>query len=318
MVTTPERVDETPTLTTRYGAMAGQDLGQPGNLVVSPEQTSALTSGFLNGGDSGVPLALQTAFFGQNGIGISTDAYTLDKNSVQAVAYEPVAFTQNSRDEVRLIDGDGSSSAALTASQGAHMTNYIAVPIGWADELMSRPTVDEMGTLRIATTVGAPPPFIVCYSTERPVDPTQGKVVAAWRFGPVPAQDTASTITSGTSNAGVSVPGRRQEDDSNLVVDQTVSWEGDDWVHGDYAQTLVSHANSAGVGPGFNGGDRNVLAAAVAMSRGAPRRDSCRLDPAPDGRRYAAMGDAVTVNVLHWLGERLNEHGRLDDPDLES
>lgn len=28
-------------------------------------------------------------------------------------------------------------------------------------------------------------------------------------------------------------------------------------------------------------------------------------DPAPDGRRYAAMGDAVTVNVAHWLGLRL-------------
>jgi hypothetical protein len=28
-------------------------------------------------------------------------------------------------------------------------------------------------------------------------------------------------------------------------------------------------------------------------------------DPLPDGSRYAAMGDAVTVPVLHWIGARL-------------
>jgi DNA (cytosine-5)-methyltransferase 1 len=33
------------------------------------------------------------------------------------------------------------------------------------------------------------------------------------------------------------------------------------------------------------------------------------VDLKPDGRRYAAMGDAVTVNVAQWIGQRLNEHG---------
>lgn len=28
-------------------------------------------------------------------------------------------------------------------------------------------------------------------------------------------------------------------------------------------------------------------------------------DPEPDGRRYAAMGDAVSVNVIEWIGVRL-------------
>lgn len=28
-------------------------------------------------------------------------------------------------------------------------------------------------------------------------------------------------------------------------------------------------------------------------------------DPQPDGPRYAAMGDAVTVNVLHWIGAKI-------------
>lgn len=30
-----------------------------------------------------------------------------------------------------------------------------------------------------------------------------------------------------------------------------------------------------------------------------------RTYPQPDGRRYAACGDAVTVNVSHWIGRRL-------------
>jgi hypothetical protein len=30
-------------------------------------------------------------------------------------------------------------------------------------------------------------------------------------------------------------------------------------------------------------------------------------DPPPDGPRYAAIGDAVTVNVAEWIGWRLAE-----------
>lgn len=31
-------------------------------------------------------------------------------------------------------------------------------------------------------------------------------------------------------------------------------------------------------------------------------------EPKPDGPRYAAMGNAVTVNVSFWLGTRLAEY----------
>jgi DNA (cytosine-5)-methyltransferase 1 len=37
-----------------------------------------------------------------------------------------VAFTQNSRDEVRQIDGDGQIAGALAAEAGMHQTNYLA------------------------------------------------------------------------------------------------------------------------------------------------------------------------------------------------
>jgi hypothetical protein len=32
---------------------------------------------------------------------------------------------------------------------------------------------------------------------------------------------------------------------------------------------------------------------------------TCPFDPQPDGPRYAAMGDAVTVTVLHWIGAKV-------------
>lgn len=48
----------------------------------------------------------------------------------------------------------------------------------------------------------------------------------------------------------------------------------------------------------------------VRAPSGLSRRvDRCAVDPQPDGARYAACGDAVTVNVSCWLGRRLAEHG---------
>jgi len=41
----------------------------------------------------------------------------------------PVAFAQNSRDEVRLLNGDGALAGALSAEHGTHQTTYVAQPV---------------------------------------------------------------------------------------------------------------------------------------------------------------------------------------------
>ena len=41
----------------------------------------------------------------------------------------------------------------------------------------------------------------------------------------------------------------------------------------------------------------------------AESSDRCALDPPPDGPRYAACGDAVTVPVATWIFERLVAYG---------
>jgi site-specific DNA-cytosine methylase len=50
----------------------------------------------------------------------------------------------------------------------------------------------------------------------------------------------------------------------------------------------------------------------IALGGGAPA-SSCAFDPQPDGPRYAACGDAVTVNVAEWIGRRVlhYQEGRL-------
>ena len=59
----------------------------------------------------------------QNGAGVSEDgsAYTLDTTGHQAVA-----FAQNTRDEVRLVGGDGGISGALAAQPEMKQTSYVA------------------------------------------------------------------------------------------------------------------------------------------------------------------------------------------------
>jgi DNA (cytosine-5)-methyltransferase 1 len=61
---------------------------------------------------------------GPDGAGVRSDgvSYTLEART----APQAVAFTQNSRDEVRKINGDGQIAGSLSAEGGMHQTNYIA------------------------------------------------------------------------------------------------------------------------------------------------------------------------------------------------
>jgi hypothetical protein len=68
-------------------------------------------------------VALQTGHTAGNGSGINTDdvSYTVSTSMDQAVA-----FAQNTRDEVRIVGGDGSYVGALAASPGAKQQSYVA------------------------------------------------------------------------------------------------------------------------------------------------------------------------------------------------
>lgn len=186
-------------------------------------------------------------------------------------------------------------------------------------------------------------------------------------------QDVAATLSRGSSAPGVSAPGRRQEDDENLVAytlrrDPGGTGQGHNTTYVSaldtrrggpddndaqaghlVAGTVRSHvrpgSNDSGgiIAPALvkrygNGTDSDATDALIAHSltaegfdasedgtgRGTPlvpdgvraapglpgrmdgvRSDTCAYDPAPDGPRYAQMGNAVTVSVAEWIGRRL-------------
>jgi len=62
-------------------------------------------------------------------------------NVTQAV--EPVVFQQNTREEVRLIDGDGQIAGALSAEAGSHQQNYVAQPVAFTKSKRAQSNKDD-------------------------------------------------------------------------------------------------------------------------------------------------------------------------------
>lgn len=139
----------------------------------------------------------------------------------------------------------------------------------------------------------------------------------------------AAPLTSGGHSDGVSYPGRRKEDDVNLVA-HTLRAEGFDASEDGTGRgtPLVAGTVRSHMRPGSNDVGGIVAPALVrryakdtdsdatdALLLGAPSHpDGVRetpglpgrvVDPQPDGPRYSACGDAVTVPVAEWIGRRI-------------
>ena len=133
----------------------------------------------------------------------------------------------------------------------------------------------------------------------------------------------AATLTRGTARGrGVNPPGRRQEDDVNIVVGtlQSQGKSGGWWVDAEGAAggQLIG-ALTRGTGNYDDQDTTRIQVASQGVRRltpvecerlqGFPDQWTALDGKAPDSRRYAAMGDAVTVNVARWIGQRLATHG---------
>lgn len=167
----------------------------------------------------------------------------------------------------------------------------------------------------------------------------------------------AASLSRGSSRAGVSAPGRRQEDDENLVgaivrrygkgtdsdatdplivgtlaghkeregwrigaaIAHTLRAEGFDASEDGTGRgtplvvgTLAGHKERGGWRIGADEAaaghvvcspvDADGVRATPGLSR---RMDPDVIDPKPDGPRYAACGNAVTVSVAEWIGRRI-------------
>jgi site-specific DNA-cytosine methylase len=163
----------------------------------------------------------------------------------------------------------------------------------------------------------------------------------------------ADTLTSG-SHPGSNMPGRRREDDTNIVIafhhlqdpisgpaSPSLSKEGMGVAYalrrdpggtgqghntnyvtafaenqrGELLETPYSHQLTSGGGkPGqgygavrIDSGVRRLTPVECERLQGLPDDWTRVPDTAPDSRRYAGLGDAVTSNVGEWIGRRLLE-----------
>lgn len=207
-----------------------------------------------------------------------------------------VAFTQNSRDEVRQIGGDGQLAGSLSAEAGMHQTNYIAY--------------DVTGTL---ATNGA----------------KQTDIHTALR-GRTPGQSEASTTTvvafADRTRDGVKVPELMKDgvtpalmnpgqggraDAVNVMAPGPVQvqWaSGGGQVENPTMQSLRSNAeynyqfirNAMQV--------RRLTPTECESLQGFPAGYTdvtYRKKPAADGPRYRALGNSMAVPCMWWLGMRI-------------
>lgn len=121
----------------------------------------------------------------------------------------------------------------------------------------------------------------------------------------------AAPLTKGSATGeGVNQPGRRQEDDVNIVAFHTTQ----DPIHHHHHHHHALGQEGAGVLQGH--AVRRLTPTECERLQGFPDGWT-DLGDTPDSRRYSALGDAVTTTVARWIGERLlaNERRPLEAED---
>ena len=114
----------------------------------------------------------------------------------------------------------------------------------------------------------------------------------------------AATPTAGTSRRGISTPGRRQEDDVNLVAFDPKA--------GGNSTSSGAFEDGTGITPTLAGQRPHAISTRTIVRRLTPLECE-RLQGAPDGwtdgqadsPRYRQLGNAVAVPVFEWVARRL-------------
>ena len=201
-----------------------------------------------------------------------------------AGAHPPaIAFAQNTRDEVRLISGDGQTVGALAAQPGMKQTTYLAMTIPLQD---GRDLDKKQNGLGVGS-IGDP-----AYTLD-----TLGQQAVATVTGTLSSRATAGgglgtdfevagglqpTITDarGIGNGCVS-PTLRAKETLN-----------------DYTPLCTQPTMAV----------RRLLPVETERLQGFPDNwtDIYRKKATPDGPRYKAMGNSMAVPVMRWIGERLD------------
>ena len=259
-----------------------------------------------------------------------------DTRTTHAVV-QPVAFTQNQREEVRLL-GDKVGAISLP---GTHQQNYIAQPIisptittckgsrgGCSDEALEEIKAVHLAQQPMTATGKVSHPLTAAYRSSEDgcgrgtpiINTTVISVGTDCYNGAITGQVAA---TMGTSGSSVNAAG------PTVMTTTLKATPGDQMPHVAYcaekAGTLtVGHGSSAG--HQHRMGDNSFLIAPIvpmAVRRLTPvecerlqgfpdnwSRISWKGKPeedCPDGPRYKACGNSMAVPVMRWIGERIKE-----------
>jgi DNA (cytosine-5)-methyltransferase 1 len=204
-----------------------------------------------------------------------------------------VAFTQNCRDEVRPINGDGQIAGALSAEAGSHQTNYVAY--------------DVHGTL---ASNGASETD--CHTALRARPPGQSEA------------STTTVVAQGFTYSGYSnQPAWMTGDRTDCL---PASGHSDGSHQGVGVVAVVNMGGDKGGASTTEDGscftlstnEPHAVSTPMAVRRLTPRECerlqgfpdhwtaiTYRNKPAADGPRYRALGNSMAVPVMRWIGERI-------------
>jgi len=238
-----------------------------------------------------------------------------------------VAFTQNCRDEVRPINGDGQIAGALSAEAGSHQTNYVAfaAPIQYAEQLGREKRQNGMG-------LGDDGDPMFTLETRQPHGVAQGFTYSGYSNQPawMTGDRTDCLPASGHSDTSHQVIG---------VVAFAQNQLGEVRTNGDVMGTVNANQNASGRNTPMVAYDSDTIGTlrsntrnnsdpvteaamhvmhGMAVRRLTPRecerlqgfRDNYtdvtyRGKPAADGPRYRALGNSMAVPVMAWIGKRI-------------
>lgn len=274
------------------GGGAAEVLFEPESMCGDPrpsrEKRAAIASNAGIGAQASGVFSLQSdggTSLNSNGGGWQCDgsAYTLNLIDRQAVA-----FAANQRGGVRLFGGDGQTVGAIPANQSGKQVQGIA--FRWNS---GGKTALSVGDTTPTVTAGDPPALAFEFHA------------GAKAGSAAVSEDVSPTLTADWRNPAVCM----SDATSNAAIDEDMS--GTITAHAEKQQPMVSDGYVV----------RRLTPRECERLQGFP--DDWTLipwrgkpaDECPDGPRYKAMGNSMAVNVMRWLGVRIDAVNEGENPD---
>jgi DNA (cytosine-5)-methyltransferase 1 len=270
-----------------------QDRPNGGLYVTQPD-----VSGTLTGAESDLKI-LQPISFSRNDFGGDSQINLSPTMRVagNAEGMLAVCFQQNTRDEVRLIGGEGNLAGALAASAGMKQTNYIAqpIPINSMNAFRS-PDADKSTGCGIGEEGEAM--FTLTKANHH-------AVAAAAAIGFTRCDHGGDAVLNGT-------PTMRCGSNYSAHLAAAIGWSEELTAHTELQGTL-QRGGDGGRHEGVMQPDmqvRRLTPVECERLQGFPDGYTLvphRGKPAADGPRYKSLGNSMAVPVMAWIGRRIDQ-----------